>query len=415
MKKILASLLVVMLIIPASITAFGATKKDVDTVISSAVDYALPYDGYSKTESYTTDTSKYFLMHVKSGEASEELKDSYLDSLTSALEAGTLSGLGNISMVLEIMALLDIDAENYNGYNLIDMFLSTAVDDIAYSPYNYTYAIEAAAMYSLDDFAAALCDELVNTYYTIGTGTDFWGGWGTSADDLAFFLLALSYYQDSYSVYIEDAETLLETYLADGGYGYGYGDANTDSTATALAAYSALGDKEKADSIYDLLLAFYDESTGAFSSDYDPYYATADALFGLEYYTDLLSDEETDTDETADEDVTDINSSTDKDKNTEDEGEDADSEEAAEDISEDAAVDTGDNENTADDETAVSNVNTEESGKVNDSENPESTNEDTGTVSPATGNDSIALVVFIALTAVIFAAVLLFKHKEKKI
>ncbi len=289
MKKILATSLAVVLVICTSVTAFGATSNDVKATISAAVDYAFPYDGADKTDGYTAQNSKYYLMYVKAGNVDDDTVTLYYTSVKAALDAGTLSGLGNLSMVLQAMYYQGIDPEDFAGYNLLAMFLDTSLQDIDYSPYNYAYASEAAAMYSKDEFGISLCDELIATYYTFGVGPDFWGGWGASPDDVAFFILALAPYSSEYTEYIDDAVTLLETYLADEGYGYGYGDSNTDSTAMALAAYSALGDTEKADSVYELLMNFYDASTGGFTSDYDSLYATADAVFGLEYYAALLA------------------------------------------------------------------------------------------------------------------------------
>ncbi|MCD7723543.1 MAG: hypothetical protein LUH82_06290 [Clostridiales bacterium] len=290
MKKVLASLLALMLLICASITAFGATSTDVKEIISAAVKYAFPYDGAQKTDGYSVDTSKYFLMHVKSGEDVSAYESAYFDSLKAALDSGSLTGLGSLSMAMQIMYYLDIDAADFQGYNLIEMFSSTDVTAIDYNPYYYAYACETASLYELDDFGKSLCDALISTYYTPGTGTDYWGGWGTSADDLSSFLIALAPYSADYGEYIEDALALLETYLADTGYGYGYGDSNADSTAMALAAYSALGQEEKASSVYELLITnFYDSETGGFTSDYDPYYATSDAVYALEYYAALLS------------------------------------------------------------------------------------------------------------------------------
>ncbi len=295
MKKILAASLAVMLVICTSVTAFGATSNDVKATISAAVDYAFPYDGADKTDGYSVETSKYYLMYVKAGNVEDDVVTAYYTSVKAALDADTLSGLGNLSMVLQSMYYQGIDPEDFAGYNLLEMFLNTSLQDIDYSPYNYAYASEAASMYSEDAFGVSLCDELIATYYTLGVGPDFWGGWGASPDDIAFFILALAPYSSEYVEYIDDAVILLETYLADTGYGYGYGDSNTDSTAMALAAYSALGDAEKADSVYDLLMNFYDASTGGFTSDYDSLYATTDAVFGLEYYAALLAANEPET------------------------------------------------------------------------------------------------------------------------
>ena len=62
MKKVLAALLSLMLVISASITAFGATKSDVQEKIKSSVSYALD-ENYGK-DGYNVSNSKYFL-HIR--------------------------------------------------------------------------------------------------------------------------------------------------------------------------------------------------------------------------------------------------------------------------------------------------------------------------------------------------------------
>ena len=97
------------------------------------------------------------------------------------------------------------------------------------------------------------------------------------------FLITLKYGSNDYSQYTNDAFALLEnSYSADGYVNY---TPSADSTALALAAYSAYGNKTKADDVYKLLIdKFYDGTTGGFKADYDPFYATADAVFALAYY-----------------------------------------------------------------------------------------------------------------------------------
>ncbi|MDE7124110.1 MAG: NPXTG-anchored protein, partial [Eubacterium sp.] len=222
---------------------------------------------------------------VKSGADVSAYKAVWLASVKAALDDGSLTGVGNLGLALCIMNQLDVDARNFEGYNLVDLFEKTDVSDNNYSAYNYMYATEAAAVYGLDDYAKALCDEIL-TYYTIGSGTDFWGGWGTTVDDLGAFIITLSVLADDYAEYIEDAFKLIETENTDEGY-LSYGVANADSTAYALAAYSTVGNKAMADAAYDKLMLFYDNETGGFTAAYDEYYATADAIFGMEYYLDI--------------------------------------------------------------------------------------------------------------------------------
>lgn len=286
MKKVLAALLSLMLVISASITAFGATKGDVQEKIKSSVSYALD-ENYGK-DGYNVSNSKYFLMYVKSGADVSAYKAAWLESVKAALDDGSLTGVGNLGLVLCIMNQLDVNARDFEGCNLVDLFEKTDVSDNNYSAYNYMYATEAAAVYGLDDYAKALCNQML-TYYTIGSGTDFWGGWGTSVDDLGAFIITLSVFADNYAEYIEDAFKLIEANNTDEGYS-NYG-ANANSTAYALAAYSAVGNKAMADAAYDKLMLFYDAETGGFTAAYDEYIATADAIFGMKYYLNVADED----------------------------------------------------------------------------------------------------------------------------
>ena len=60
MKKVLAALLSLMLVISASITAFGATKSDVQEKIKSSVSYALD-ENYGKDD-YNVSNFKYYII-----------------------------------------------------------------------------------------------------------------------------------------------------------------------------------------------------------------------------------------------------------------------------------------------------------------------------------------------------------------
>lgn len=284
MRKILATLLAITLIMTASITAFGATKSDVEAKIKTSVAYAL--DGDYGKDGYDVENAKYFLMYLKAGEAQDKYEEAYLASVKTALDNGTLAGVGSFGTTLSIMELLGVDARDFEGYNVVELFEATDVTENEYSPYNYVYATEAAAAYGLDEYGRALCDQLV-TYYILGEGTDFWGGYGTSPDDLAMFVLGLAPYADNYAKYISDALGLLETYNSDEGY-TSWGEANADSTAYAMAAYSAVGNKEMADNAYDKLMLFYNEETGGFIASYDEVLSTTNALFGMEYYMNIF-------------------------------------------------------------------------------------------------------------------------------
>lgn len=294
MKRVLAALLAVMLVMSASVTAFGATVSDVESKISSSIKYV--DEGYGK-DGYDLKNAKNLFILAGAGADLSKYEKGYFDAVSAALDAGELTGLDNLGLALNILFFAGIDAEDFAGYNLVEMFENTDISDNGGNPYYYAYAIEAAFFYDLDDYGKALCDKLTE-YYIPGEGTDFWGvygtenwaSYGTSPDDIATFIIGLSCYAEDYEEYISDAFRLLETYNTDKGYDNGYG-ANADSTALALAAYSVTDNKEMADRAYDKLMLFYDKTTGGFKADYNPYYATADALYGMSFYV-YLADED---------------------------------------------------------------------------------------------------------------------------
>ncbi len=168
------------------------------------------------------------------------------------------------------------------------------------------YAADIAFLFDYEALGKQLCDTMVSKY-TMGAGTDFWGGWGTSADDLSVFIITLSNYYDKYTAYIEDALTLLKAYNTDAGYD-NYG-ANANSTALALSAYASVDDEKSAEDAYNKLMLFYNKETGGFNSNYDDVLATKDAIFGLSYYW-LLADFDDDTDNDENDNLTGIDKPT---------------------------------------------------------------------------------------------------------
>lgn len=285
MRKVLAVLLSVMLIMSASITAFGATQSDVEAKINSSVAYAL--DGNYGKDGYNVGNAKYFLEYLRAGNDGAQYEKKYLASVKSALDGGKLADVGSLGLTLQIMDLLGVDARGFEGYDIVKLFEATDVTENGGSPYNYVYATEAAAAYGLDAYGEKLCDQVVS-YYEMGIGTAFWGEETgiLGADDLCMFILALAPYVDYYAMYIDNAFTLLKAYDSADGF-TAFDEANANSTALALAAYSALGNKKMADQIYDKLVKFYDGATGGFNGSNDDNVATDDAIFGMEYYLEL--------------------------------------------------------------------------------------------------------------------------------
>lgn len=299
MKKVLAALLSVMLVMSASITVFGATKNDVDKKINSSAAF-LVEEKYGATDGiYNLKGSKYIYLLLKSNAGISDFMNEYLEAVKAALDNNSLTKIDDLGIVLDIFYYYGIDAESFEGYNLVEIFKST--DTVAISnPNYYAFAAEAAKLYGLDDFGKELCRACIDNYYTMDKGFDYYG---ITSDNDAFFVLALSYYYDDFKEYADNAVSLIENYRNTDGYystaDWGDTSSNTDSTALALAAYSAVGNKEKADEIYNLLISnFFDTETGAFTSPYDEYYATGDALIGLQYYLPLADEDITSEKET---------------------------------------------------------------------------------------------------------------------
>lgn len=286
MKRFLASLLCAILVVSTSITVFGATKNDVQEKINSSVAYA--FDGYYGKGGYDETETKQLYYQAFSGADISRYTDKYFSDIQDMINSGAFTGLDKLGLALNIMYFTNTDPSDFNGVNLLKLFENTSVDEYGGNAYYLQYASNAAAYYGLDDFAKKICDKMLE-FYTMGSGTDFWGGYGTSVDDLATFVLTLAPYNAVYQEYINDAFALIEQYYTENGYD-NYG-ANANSTALALAAYSAVGNKEKADSVYNILINnFFDESTGGFKSDYDEYYATSDAVYGMSFYINIADE-----------------------------------------------------------------------------------------------------------------------------
>lgn len=280
MKKLVASLMAFVMVVMSAFTVLGATKNDVQQKMDSSIKYA--FDGNYGSDGYDFSNSKSFNIYLRAGGNAGEYRDDYMASVQSAIAGGTTDS-GNIALAMQNYILMNAQSDE-----LKNAFL--AIPASAYYGYYLTYASQTASMLGEDELAKQICQKNADAY-TMGVGTDFWGGYGTSADDLAMFVLCLTNGDDELQPYIDDALQLLEGYYTPQGYdNWGI---NADSTALALAVYSALGDSEKADKIYQILIDnFYDESTGGFKADYDPYYATADAVYGLSFYIDTLAEPE---------------------------------------------------------------------------------------------------------------------------
>lgn len=287
MKKVFSALLALMLVMSASVTAFGATVSDVEKPLKSAADYL-----YSEKESFTAQESKDLYLYLVSGADGEKYQNGWCESVKQGLEDGTLSGIGNMALVIYDALMLGMDPTDFDGVNLVELFENTPLSEYD-NPYLDMYAADIAVAFGLDEFGRKICDRLASKY-TMGVGTDFWGGGFTGVDDLGVFVSALANYEEDYKAYIDDAIALIKTHNTDEGYD-NYG-ANANSTAVALAAAVCVNDKAMADDAYHKLMLFYDEESGCFTSNYDDEIATKDAIFGLSYYLGMADKDEPVTD-----------------------------------------------------------------------------------------------------------------------
>ncbi|MDE6723926.1 MAG: hypothetical protein K2J55_07000, partial [Eubacterium sp.] len=286
MRKILATLLTFVLVMSASITAFGATKNDVDKTLESSLKFA-----YGDKKSFDVSESKDYYLYLCAGGSDEKIKESYLNSVKKALDGGEKFDVGTLALIINSIKLSHENPTDFKGYNLVDLFGKTELGEFD-NLYTYMYASDIALLFNFETLEKKLCDAMVSKY-TKGVGTDFWGGWGTSPDDLSVFIITLSVCNEDYKDYIDDAVALLKSYNTEAGYD-NYG-ANANSTAMALAAYASIDEKELADDAYNKLMLFYNKETGGFNSNYDDVLATKDAIYGLSNYRSLA-----DTDDTSD-------------------------------------------------------------------------------------------------------------------
>lgn len=287
MKKISAMLLAVILVMSVSMTVFGATKGDTDKKVSTSLAYISAEWENNPT---VNENLKDFYIFTCTNADMSKYKNGFAESVKTAVSDNTLTADSTV-LAVGALANLGYDVTNFNGTNLVDLLKSFGADGFS-TPFSLVYGITLADKLGENELKNVYAEKLAGCY-EIGKGTDFWGGWGTSADDLGTLIIGLSYVKTDYEEIISDAVSLLETYYtADGYTNYG---ANADSTALALGAYSALGDKEKADSVYDMLIdKFYDKETGGFKAEYDPYYATSDAVYGISFYR-MIADEDKNT------------------------------------------------------------------------------------------------------------------------
>ena len=292
------------------VTAQGQYSDDYDdyeifapyctvNVTNEVVDYVNKQEAaaakyvYFPQESFSIEGSYDFVTLIRSGYDVSEYADSYVLSLKNNLDANggklitSASGeakedIGLYGAVIIVLKELGYDTTDFYGYNLEKTLNDADIDAASTHQYHYKYAIEAAS----PEKAKAIINDLITKYYTLGSGMD---NWGYSCDNTCHFLISIAPYAGDFETYVDDAKTLIRSYLRETG---AYSDdmwvtePNADSTALSLAAFASIGEAEEAFEYYKLLVAnFESENTGIFLYGGEANsYATNDALFSLYYF-----------------------------------------------------------------------------------------------------------------------------------
>lgn len=309
MKKFLAVITAICVMLTASITAFAQSQpksEDVQKEINKIVNYITS----QKEGDYTIDDAVDFYYLTKSGADLSKYNDKFIASVKENVKAnnGKLvnkygESLATYAAVLEILSYNEIDVWDFEGYDLIKAFNAMPADS-EINPYYYNIVIPSLIYAEDDKFAETVCKTFVDNYYTMGKGMNYWG---YSCDNTAYFISAISYTSDEYITQLNDAVKVLDTYKTEGGY---FCDdqytttLNADSTALALMAYAEyewtvfLIDEDaetinidKSTEIYNQLAKFKTSTDGAYSFEVggEPNaYASFDVLRGLSAYNSVL-------------------------------------------------------------------------------------------------------------------------------
>lgn len=329
MKKFLAVITAICVMLTASITAFAQSQpksEDVQKEMNKIVNYITS----QKEGDYTIDDAVDFYYLTKSGADLSKYNDKFIASVKENIKAnnGKLitqygESLATYAAVIEILMFNDIDVWEFEGYDLTAAFAAMPADS-EINPYYYNIVIPALFYIEDEAFCEAVCKNFVDKYYTMGKGME---NWGFSCDNTAYFISAITYASDEYTAQLNDALKVIETYKTEGGY---FCDTqytttlNADSTALALMAYaeyewldSLLDDNaetislDKSTEIYNQLTAFKTSTEGAYSFEVggEPnLFASFDVLRGLTSYKNALEfkeliDEPIDWDDSEDPDV----------------------------------------------------------------------------------------------------------------
>lgn len=310
MKKILAVITAICVMLTASITAFAQSQpksEDVQKEINSIVSYITS----QKEGNYTIDDAVDFYYLTKSGADLSKYNDKFIASVKENVKKndGKLvstygESLATYAAVIDILSANEFDVTDFEGYDLTKAFSAMPANS-EINPYYYNIVIPALFYVEDENFAETVCKTFVDNYYTMGSGMNYWG---YSCDNTAYFISAITYSVVEYPEQLNDAIKVIETYKTDGGY---FCDnqytttLNADSTGLALMAYAeyewldSLLDEEaetinidKSTEIYNQLAKFKTSTEGAYSFEVggEPNaYATFDVLRGLISYNDVLS------------------------------------------------------------------------------------------------------------------------------
>jgi hypothetical protein len=318
MKKTLSLVLALIMLMTsalAGITASADTalpkKETVQKKVLATADALVPAD-YKFT---INDASDLWLL-ISAGKDMSAYKTAFVKSVVETLESGNgkiatektdwaQDEGGNwvptttvvespvaYAAVMLVLDAYDIDITDVSGTNLKTAFSKVAIAGNTDSPNVYGTTLAAAEKFKLGDaFITSILNELVNNYYVMGSGLNFYG---FSSDNLAYFVKTVYPYKDKYQKQYDNAVSMLENCKVKGGYystaDYGDTAANADSTGLMLAAYSTIGNREKAAEIYKELLGFEvkDGQFGYESNKEYNAYATKDALTGLIAFYNVL-------------------------------------------------------------------------------------------------------------------------------
>lgn len=305
MKKLVSSLLVCTIAVMMSFSSLSVVQakqqtheeflQEVERKLKNAGEYV--YGG----QSFTVSSSSDFLNYIRSGaDINDQLKKDYLNDLKDHLNkyngkiVATFYGnenendLGLYGAVILVLKELEVNPENFEGYNIVNAFENVDFSIASANPYYYRLAIEAAN----PEYKIKITDQFIEGYYTFGKGMD---NFGYSCDNTSMFLTSLLTVKDNYAQYVTDAKKIILNYEKENGF---IGEemytnyVNSDSTAYAMMAFSAIGDVNQSYRIYSLLIQnFETENSGLFGykdNQNVSEYSTKDAAISLYYFKEFI-------------------------------------------------------------------------------------------------------------------------------